>query len=87
VMVAGHFSSGTNDSRQLNWHTVSFFCFALFLLVILVVATIMTFVVPTLAVRAISLAVIFAASLAGLAAYKLLFERGRIDVLSRPRTQ
>jgi hypothetical protein len=87
VIIAGHFSSGTNDTRQINWQTVLFFSFALALLVIMLVATFMMFIVPTVLVQAGAIIVVFAMSSLGWAAYKLLFERGRIDVLSRPRGQ
>jgi hypothetical protein len=87
VIVAGHFSSGSNDTRQLNWQTILFFSFALLLLVIMLVATFMMFIVPTLFVQAVAIAAVLTMSLAGWAAYKLLLERGRIDLLSRPRAQ
>jgi hypothetical protein len=51
------------------------------------VATFMMFIVPTRLVQAGAITVVFATSLLGWVAYKLLFERGRIDVLSRPRGQ
>jgi hypothetical protein len=85
VIIAGHFSSGTNDTRQINWQTVLFFGFALALLVIMLVATFMMFIVPALLVQAGAITVVLATSSLGWVAYKLLFERGRIDVLSRPR--
>jgi len=47
----------------------------------------MMFIVPTLLVQAVAIAVVFTMSLAGWAAYKLLLERGRIDLLSRPHVQ
>jgi len=87
VIIAGHFSSGTNDTRQINWQTVLFFSFALALLVIMLVATFMMFIVPTRLAQAGAITFVFATSLLGWVAYKLLFERGRIDVLSRPRGQ
>jgi hypothetical protein len=87
VIIAGHFSSGTNDTRQINWQTVLFFSFALALLVIMLVATFMMFIVPTVLVQGSAITVVFATSSLGWVAYKLLFERGRIDVLSRPRGQ
>jgi len=87
VIVAGHFSSGSNDTRQINWQTILFFGFALVLLITMLVATFMMFIVPTLLVQAIAIAVVFTMSLAGWAAYKLLLERGRIDLLSRPSAQ
>jgi hypothetical protein len=85
VMIAGHFSSGTNDTRKLSWQTVLFFSFALALLTIMVIATSMMFITLSLLVELGAITVIFVASSLGWAAYKLLFERGRIDVLSRPR--
>jgi hypothetical protein len=87
VVVAGHFSAGSNDTRQINRQTILFFSFALVLLIIVLVAIFMMFIVPTLLVQAIAIAVVFTMSLAGWAGYKLLLERGRIDLLSRPRTQ
>ncbi len=87
VIVAGHFSSGSNDTRQINWQTILFFGFALVLLVIMLVATFMMFIVPTFLVQAVAIAAVFTMSLAGWAGYKLLLERGRIDLLSRPRPQ
>jgi hypothetical protein len=87
VMVAGHFSSGTNDTRQINWQIILFFSCALVFLIMMLVATFVVFIVPTFFVQAGAIAVIFTMSLAGWASYKLLFERGRIDVLSRPRGQ
>ena len=87
VIVAGHFSSGSNDTRQINWQTILFFGFALVLLITMLVATFMMFIVPTLSVQAIAIAVVFTMSLAGWAAYKMLLERGRIDLLSRPSAQ
>jgi len=50
-------------------------------------ATFMMFIVPTLLVQAVAIAVVFTMSLAGWAAYKLLLERGRIDLSSRPHVQ
>jgi len=47
----------------------------------------MMFIVPTFLVQAVAIAVVFTMSLAGWAGYKLLLERGRIDLLSRPRPQ
>jgi hypothetical protein len=87
VIVAGHFSSGSNDTRQINWQTILFFGFALVLLIIMLVATFMMFIVPTFLVQAVAIAAVFTMSLAGWAGYKLLLERGRIDLLSRPRPQ
>ena len=87
AIVAGHFSSGSNDTRQINWQTILFFGFALVLLIIMLVATFMMFIVPTFLVQAVAIAAVFTMSLAGWAGYKLLLERGRIDLLSRPHPQ
>lgn len=83
VLIAGHFSSGTNDTRQVNWQTISFFAFALVLLIIMLVAAFMMFIVPTPLVQTCSVAALFVANFLGWFAYKLLFDRGRIDLLSR----
>ena len=84
VMVAGHFSSGTNDTRQINWHTVVFFGCGLMALVVMLIATLMMFIVPTVLIQAAAIGLMFTMSAAAWAAYKRLFERGRIDLLSRP---
>jgi len=85
VTIAGHFSAGTNDTRQINWQTVLFFSCALALLSIMLIATFVIFIVSAFLVQLGAIMAIFATSSLGWAAYKLLFERGRIDVLSRPR--
>ena len=87
AIVAGHFSSGTNDTKQINVQVISFFGFGLILLIIMVTAVSMMFIVPTLLVQAVAIAVVFAMSLMGWAVYKVLFERGRIDLLFPARTQ
>jgi len=40
LMIMGHFSSGTNDTRQINRYTLSFFALALILLILLVIAAV-----------------------------------------------
>lgn len=87
LMAAGHFSSGTNDTRQLNWHTFLFFGGALVLLVSMLVAAFMMFIVPTLLVQALAVSALLAMSTTAWAAYKWLLEHGQIDLLSRPSTQ
>jgi hypothetical protein len=87
VMIAGHFSSGTNDTRQISWQTVLFFSCALALLSIMLIAAFMIFMVSALLVQLGAVTVIFATSSLGWVSYKWLFERGRIDVLSQPRVR
>jgi hypothetical protein len=84
VLVTAHFS-GTNDSKQTNWHTLLFFGGGLLLFAIMLAIAITMIVFPTFLVHAAAIVGIFAISLAAWAGYKLLFERGRIDVLSQPR--
>jgi len=48
VMVIGHFSSGTNDTKQFNRYTLSFFGIGLILLILLVVSTAGVFAADTL---------------------------------------
>lgn len=84
ITVMGYFSSGTNDTKQIHWQNILFFGMALVFLILGLVAGFMIFIIPTLLVHLVALAVMLAISTATWAAYKLLFERGRIDLLSRP---
>ena len=85
ITIMGHFSSGTNDTKQIHWQNILFFGMALVFLIVGLVAGFMIFIVPTLLVHVVALAGMVAISTASWAAYKVLFERGRIDLLSRPR--
>ncbi|HZC24856.1 MAG TPA: hypothetical protein VE866_16070 [Candidatus Binatia bacterium] len=87
VIIAGRFSAGTNDTRQINWQTVSFLVLALALLVTILAAVFTTFIAATVLVQGCAVVVLFVTGFVGWIAYKLLFERGRIDTLSRPGGQ
>jgi hypothetical protein len=82
LIVAGHFSAGTNDTKQLNRHTL-LLCFAgLPLLILLLVATFGLFIPDSLVWRSLSMAGILGCSLSAWAGYKWFFNRGRIDLLA-----
>ena len=85
ALIAGHFSAGTNDTKQISWQTVLFLTCTLALLSIMLIATLMIFIASAPLFQLGTIMALFATSLLAWAAYKLLFERGRIDVLSRPR--
>jgi hypothetical protein len=85
VMVIGHFSSGTNDTKQFNRYTLSFFGIGLILLILLVVSTAGVFSADTLLVKFLSMTRIVCCTSVAWATYMLLFNRGRIDLVSRPR--
>jgi uncharacterized membrane protein len=85
VMVIGHFSSGTNDTKQFNRYTLSFFGIGLILLILLVVSTAGVFAADTLLVKFLSMTRIVSCTSVAWATYMLLFNRGRIDLVSRPR--
>jgi uncharacterized membrane protein YdbT with pleckstrin-like domain len=67
--------SGRRRSHPRHW---------LALLFVVLIAVFMMFIVPTLLVQACAIAVLFLMSSFGWVASKLFFERGRIDLLSRP---
>jgi hypothetical protein len=83
-LIAGHFSSGTNDTRQFNWHGVITIGLALLLLGIMLGAGIVLFVATSLWIHAIAAATVLAASLLAWAGYKRFYERGRVDLLTIP---
>jgi uncharacterized membrane protein len=85
VMVIGHFSSGTNDTKHFNLYTLSFFGIGLILLILLVVSTAGVFAADTLLVKFLSMTRIVSCTSVAWATYMLLFNRGRIDLVSRPR--
>ena len=85
VMITGHFSSGSNDTKQINRYTLAFFGFSFILLVPFIAASVGIFVAESLPLKsAAALGVLACTSLAW-ASYMRLFNRGRIDLLSRPR--
>ena len=85
VMVTAHFSSGSNDTKQINRYTVAFFGFSFTLLVPLIAATMGLFVAESLLLKSVSAFGVLACSSLAWAGYMRLFNRGRIDLLSRPR--
>lgn len=84
ITIMGHFSAGTNDTKQMPWQNLLFFGMALIFLIVGLVAGFMIFITPTFLVHIVALAVIVGITTTSWAAYKLLFERGRIDLLSKP---
>jgi hypothetical protein len=85
LMVAFKFSSGTNDTRQINLHTIALVCVAMVLTMVFVVATATFFAANALYIKLLGLLAALMTSCAAWLFYKLLFNRGRIDLLSRPR--
>lgn len=84
AMIAGHFSYGSNDTKQLNWQALLFFAFALLLFVLLIVAAILLFETDAIEGKLIGIFGIFGAPAVAWFCYKLLFNRGRTDLLSKP---
>lgn len=82
LIVAGHFSAGTNDTKQLNRHTILLCFVGLPLLILLLVGMFGLFVPDSFAWRFLSLLGISVCSLSAWAGYKRLFNRGRVDLLA-----
>lgn len=85
VMITAHFSSGTNDTRQVNHHTAAFFAFAIFLLIPTIAGTVVLFVADSLLIRSGAVTGVLGCTMLAWVAYMRLFNRGRIDLLSRAR--
>jgi len=85
VMVMAHFSSGSNDTKQINRYTVVLFGFCFILLVPLIAGTVGLFAAESLLLKSVWAFGILACSSLVWAGYLRLFNRGRIDLLSRPR--
>lgn len=85
VMVMAHFSSGSNDTKQTNRYTAVFFGFCFILLVPLIAGTVGLFAAESVLLKSVSAFGILACSSLVWAVYLRLFNRGRIDLLSRPR--
>jgi hypothetical protein len=84
AMIAGHFSVGSNDTKQLNWQAFLFFMLALVLFVILIVAAILLFEADAMLGKLIGTVVMFGSPATAWWGYSLLFNRGRTDLLSKP---
>lgn len=84
AMIAGHFSVGSNDTRQLNWQAFLFFMLAFVLFVLLIVAAISLFEADSILGKLIGTLGIFGSPATAWFGYKLLFNRGRTDLLSKP---
>jgi hypothetical protein len=84
AMIAGHFSVGSNDTKQLNWQVFLFFMIALLLFVLLIVAAILLFETDALLGKLIGTLGIFGLPAIAWFGYKLLFNLGRTDLLSKP---
>jgi hypothetical protein len=85
VMITAHFSSGSNDTRQLNRYTVAFFGMALILLIPLIAAIVAFLVSESILLKCFAAIGVLACTTLASAGYMRLFNRGRIDLLSRPR--
>jgi hypothetical protein len=81
VMVMAHFSSGSNDTAQVNRHTLAFLALSLLLLVPLIVAAVSLFVADSLLLKSVSAIGVLSSTALAWAAYMRLFYRGRIDLL------
>src|SRR5215471_2900900 len=82
---AYNFSGGTNDTRQVNRHTLTFFSLAIFLLVPTIAAVVGLFVADSLLIKSVAATGVLGCTMLAWAAYMRLFNRGRIDLLSRAR--
>jgi hypothetical protein len=85
LMITAHFSGGTNDTRQINRYTLAFFSLAIFLLIPTIASVVGLFVADSLLIKSVAAIGVLGCTLLAWAAYMRLFNRGRIDLLSRPR--
>ena len=83
-MIADHFSVGSNDMKQLNFQTFIFFMIAIALFLVLVVAALVLFEADGPVVRGFGSMGMFWATGAAWWGYKLLLNKGRTDLLSKP---
>ncbi len=85
VLITAHFSGGTNDTRQINRHTLAFFGLAIFLLIPTIASVVGLFVADSLLIKSVAATGVLGCTVLAWAAYMRLFNRGRIDLLSRAR--
>lgn len=86
VMIAGRFSSGSDDTRHLRWQTFFFFLFCLLLMAVCVAAAIMLFVSDgASAAQVLSVVIIGACCSVCWALYGTLYNRGKVDPLAKPQ--
>lgn len=85
LMITAHFSAGTNDTRQTNLHTLAFFGLAIFLLIPTIAGAIGLFVADSILIKSVAVTSLLGCTMLAWVAYMRLFNRGRIDLLSRAR--
>lgn len=85
IMILAQFSAGTNDTKVVTWQTVLGFMCAIVGFLLLVAATFVIMLHGSLEIKALMLTGVFVLAAIAWWAYKQLFERGRIDLLSSPR--
>jgi hypothetical protein len=84
AMIAGHFSVGSNDTKQLHWQSFLFFILALVLFVALILAVLLLFEADAIRGKLTGVLGMFGSPALAWFGYKLLFNRGRTDLLSKP---
>ena len=85
LMITAHFSAGTNDTRQINLHTLAFSGLAMVLLIPTIASVVGLFVADSLLIKSVAVTSVFGCTMLAWAAYMRLFNRGRIDLLSASR--
>jgi len=85
AMVVGHFSVGSNDTKQINWRTLSYFGLALILFVIVIAASIALFEVEALEIKVLAALALGVVNVVAWVGYRLLFNSGAMDLLSQPQ--
>ena len=85
AMVVGHFSVGSNDTKQINWPTLSYFGLALILFVIVIAASIALFEVEALEIKVLAALALGVVNVVAWVGYRLLFNSGAMDLLSQPQ--
>ena len=84
VMIAGRFSAGTNDTNPLNWRAAALLITGLVPFTVFVASAVLLFATTSILWKLTGTMGMSVSSTAAWWAYRLLFDRGRIDVLSKP---
>ena len=85
AMIAGRFSAGTNDTNSLSWRVAALITMSITLLAAFGVSVVFLFATESSLGKCLGTLGMFASSAGAWWRYRLLFDRGRIDVLSKPQ--
>jgi hypothetical protein len=84
AIIVGRFSAVSNDTRQFRWEVILFFLTALLLSGFLVAGALVLLITDRMLLKTAALLAFWGAAMAIWLGYKLLYNSGRIDLLSKP---